>query len=74
MTRNRNLLIFLGVVVILAAVLSGFILTQPSAEDILVQTFESMETITDAHAVVELSVDTVEKKENATVEVWGRKG
>ena len=74
MTRNRSLLIFLGVVVILAAVLSGFILTQPSTEDILVQTFESMETITDAHAVVELRVDTVEKKETATVEVWGRKG
>ena len=74
MTRNRSILIFLGVVVILAAVLSGFILTQSSAEDILVQTFESMQTISDAHAVVELRVDTVEKKETATVEVWGRKG
>jgi outer membrane lipoprotein-sorting protein len=58
----------------MAAVLSGFILTQASPEDILVWTYESMEKITDAHAVVELRVDNLEKVETATVELWGRKG
>lgn len=74
MTRNKSLLTFLGIVVIIAAVLSGFILSQPSAEDILVQTFERMETIEDAHAIVDLRVNTAERVENARVEVWGLKG
>ncbi len=74
MTRKRNLWIFVGAVILLAAVLSGFLFAQPSAEDILLKTLETRDTITDAHAVVALSMDTVEKNETATVEVWGRQG
>jgi outer membrane lipoprotein-sorting protein len=59
-------------VVLLAAVVSGFVLLQPSAEDILVQTLESVKLIDDAHAVVAIDIDTVEEKASGTVEVWGR--
>lgn len=74
MNRKRNLLIFVGVVILLAALASGFVLMQTSAEDVLVKTLETMETINDAHAVVELNLDSVEKSGSATIEVWARQG
>ena len=46
MHRKRNILMFIGVVVLTAALVSGFVLMQPSAKDILVQTLESAKTIT----------------------------
>jgi len=72
--RRRNILLVIGGVVMFAALVSGFALMQPSAEDILVQTIETLETINDAHAVIEMNVQTVEKDATATIEVWGRRG
>jgi hypothetical protein len=74
MNRKRNLLIFVGAVILLAALVSGFVLMQTSAEDVLVNTLETMETIDDAHAVVELNLDSVEKSGSATIELWARQG
>jgi len=62
-----------GMIVLVSALLVGFFSLNPSAEDVLVQTIETLETITDAHAVVEFNLDTVENKASGTVEVWGRK-
>ena len=47
---------------------------QPSAKDILVQTFEVSKTIQNGHAVIDMNVDMLEEKTSATVEVWGRHG
>jgi len=74
MNKKRNILLVIGGVVLIAVLVSGFALMQPSAEDILVQTMETLETINDAHAVVEVDVDTVEKDSTATIEVWGLRG
>lgn len=74
MNNRRNLIIILGVVVLIAALVSGFVLMQPTAEDILVQTLETLESIEDAHAVIEIDINTVDKDESATLEVWGRRG
>lgn len=74
MNNRRNLLLVVGAVVLIAVLVSGFVLMQPTAEDILVQTLETMETIDNAHGVVEINVDTVDKDEWATIEFWGRRG
>lgn len=74
MNNRRNLLFVVGAVVLIAVLVSGFVLMQPTAEDILVQTLETMETIENAHGVVEINVDTVDKDEWATIEFWGRRG
>ncbi|UCF27354.1 MAG: DUF4367 domain-containing protein [Chloroflexota bacterium] len=74
MNNRRNLLFVVGAVVLIAVLVSGFVLMQPTAEDILVQTLETMETIDNAHGVVEINVDTVDKDEWATIEFWGRRG
>ena len=74
MNRKRNLWIFIGVVVLMAALVSGFVLMQTSAQDLLVQTLETAQTITDGHAVVALNVDTPEQAASGTVEIWARQG
>jgi outer membrane lipoprotein-sorting protein len=74
MNRNRFLWIIIGIVILAAGLVSGFVLVQPSAEDILLQTLENAKTITDGHAVVAIDVDTTEKDLNGTVEVWARRG
>ena len=70
MNNKRNLWIFIGIVIFAAALVSGFILMQPSAEDILVQTIEATKTINDGHAVLAIDIDTLERDSNAKVEIW----
>jgi len=74
MNKKRNLWIFIGVVILAAALVSGFILMQPSAQDILVQTLETAKTITDGHAIVAVDVDTIEKDASGTIEIWAVRG
>ena len=69
MNRKRNPWIFIGIMILVTALVSGFLLMQPSAEDILVQTLETVKTITDGHAVVAIDVDTIEQDASGNVEV-----
>ena len=73
MNRKRNIWIFMGVVIAAAVLVSGFILMQPSAQDILVQTIETAKTISDGHAIVAIDLDTIEKDTSATIEIWAVK-
>jgi outer membrane lipoprotein-sorting protein len=72
--RNKKTWSIIGIVILVSALLVGFFSLQPSVEDILLETIESMESISDAHAVVQFDLDTVEKQLSGTIEVWGRKG
>lgn len=72
MNKKRNLWLLAGVVILLAALVSAFVIMQPSAKDILTQTLETSKTINDAHAIIDVSVDSPEENASATVEVWGR--
>ena len=74
MNNKRNILILIAVVVFVAALVSGFILMQPTAEEILTQSIDSMKSVDSAHAIVDLQVTTPEKDAFATVEIWGRQG
>lgn len=72
MNKKRNTWLVAGAVILLAVMVSAFVFVQPSAKDILTQTLETTKTINDAHAIIEISVDSPEEKASATVEVWGR--
>jgi len=72
MDKKRNIWLIAGVVILLAALVSAFVIMQPSAKDILTQTLETSKTIEDAHAVINVNVDSPEQKASATVEFWGR--
>ena len=70
MNRNKNLWILIGSVVFIAALISGFVLMQPSAQDILVNSLENTKTIHDGHAVIQIKLDSIDKKASGTLEVW----
>lgn len=72
MNKRRNIFLLIGLVVFLAVLVSGFILMQPTGEEILAQTIETLNTIDSAHAIVHLDVENPEKDMSALVEVWGR--
>ena len=72
MNKKRNIWLVAGAVILLAALVSAFVVMRPSAKDILTQTIETSKTIENAHAIVEINVDSPEEKASATVEVWGR--
>ena len=72
MNKNRNIWLIVGTAILITAVVSAFVIMQPSARDIMVDTLETSKTIENGHAVVEINVDSPEEKVSATVEVWGR--
>jgi len=72
MNKKRNIWLIAAVVILLAALVSAFVIMQPSAKDILTQTLETSKTIENGHAVLNINVDSPEEKASATVEVWGR--
>lgn len=74
MNNKRNLAYFSGAVILLAALVSGFVLMQPAPQEMLVQALETAKTITDGHAVVAINVDGIDKDFSGKVEVWGMRG
>ncbi len=72
MNKKRNIWLMAGAVILLAALVSAFVVMRPSAKDILTQTIETSKTIENAHTILEINVDSPEEKASATVEVWGR--
>ena len=72
MKKKRNIWLVAGAVVLLTALLSAFVIMQPSAKDILVKTLETTKTIENGHAIVEINLDSPEEKVSANVEIWGR--
>ena len=72
MNKKKSTWLVVGVIVLLAAMVSAFVMMQPTAKDILTETLDATKTIHDAHAIVDINVDSPEEKASATVEVWGR--
>ncbi|MCP4423032.1 MAG: DUF4367 domain-containing protein [Chloroflexi bacterium] len=67
----RRRTVFLIVILALASVgLAAFAL-QPSAADLLIQSIETLQTVSDGHAVIEFEADTPEQSGSGAVEVWG---
>ena len=71
MKKKRNIWLIAGGVIVLAALVSAFVMMQPTAKDILMQTLETAKTIENGHAVIQINVDSPEEKGSATVEIWG---
>lgn len=72
MKKKRNIWLVAGAVILLTALVSAFVIMQPSAKDILIKTLETSKTIENGHAIVEINVNSPEEKVSARVEIWGR--
>jgi outer membrane lipoprotein-sorting protein len=67
--RRKSILI-ITLLILISVALAAFAL-QPSAADLLTRSIETMQTVTDGHAVVEFAVTTPQQSGSGTVEVWG---
>ncbi len=71
-TRKRFLSILLALLVLAgtAVAIGAFVI--PTAKDLLVLSLETSQTITDGHAVLEVTVNMPDQSLSGTVEAWGR--
>ncbi len=67
---KRKSIVYITILVLVSVGLAAFAL-QPSAADLLTQSIETLQTVTDGHAIVEFAVTTPEQSGSGTVEVWG---
>ena len=67
---RRKSILLITLLVLVSVGLAAFAL-QPSAADLLTQSIETLQTITDGHAVVDFEVTTPQQSGSGTVEVWG---
>ncbi|MCP5101611.1 MAG: hypothetical protein GY943_39205, partial [Chloroflexi bacterium] len=70
--RKRLISIILTLIILVGstAAIAAFMI--PNADDLLIQAMELTETVTDVHAVVEVTAEMPEQDVNGTVEVWGK--
>ncbi len=72
MQKRKRLSILLALVILVGTSIAVAAFMIPSAEELLVLTMETTETITDGHAIAEFKVDTPEQDGTGTLEVWGK--
>ena len=70
--RNRKTYIVLAVVVLVASIALVAFALQPSAEDLMLQAIETVQTTTDGHAVATFTMTMPEESATGTIEVWGK--
>ena len=74
MTHKRKSLIILAVLLILASTGLVAFAMQPSARDLLVESLEMTELITDGHAIATVEFDAQGESGSGMVELWGKVG
>ncbi|MEJ2748485.1 MAG: hypothetical protein P8183_11350, partial [Anaerolineae bacterium] len=67
---RRKSVLLITLLLLVSVGLAAFAL-QPSAADLLTQSIETLQTITDGHAIVDFEVTTPEQSGSGTVEAWG---
>jgi hypothetical protein len=71
-SRTRFFSILLALVVLAGSAVAIGAFVIPTAEDLLVQSLETSQTITDGHAILEVSLDIPDQAMSGTAEAWGR--
>lgn len=72
MKTKRLIIIVLTLLLSIASVSLVAAMIIPSADELLTQSLETLETIEDGHAIVEVSVELPEETVGGTFEVWGK--
>lgn len=71
-TKKRLIIIVMTLLLTIASVGLAAAMIIPSADELLTQSLETLETIEDGHAVVEVMAEMPDKTLNSTFEVWGK--
>lgn len=67
---KRKSILLITLLILVSVGLAAFAL-QPSAKDLLTQSIETLQTVSDGHAIIEFEATTPEQSGSGTVEVWG---
>ena len=70
---KTKIIAVLGVLVIVSALLVGFLVLQPSPDELLTQSIDVMKEVTSLHAVIEINAATHERDIFASLEVWAER-
>lgn len=70
--RKRAFIVILVLLLLLATVGLAAAMIIPSADELLTGSIETLETVDDGHAIVEVSVEMPDKTLNGTFEMWGK--
>jgi len=73
MTNNRKFIFPIGALLAVFALAAVVMIVRASADDLLQSSARLLADATEGHAVVSFEMETPEKSESGTVEVWGRK-
>ncbi len=71
-TKNRVIIIAFLIVLLVASVGLAAATMIPSADEFLIRSVETLETITSGHAVLEATVDLPDQSLSSTFEIWGK--
>ena len=71
-TKKQIIIIALTLLLSIASVSLVAAMIIPSAEELLTQSLETLETIEDGHAIVEMTVEMPEETRSGTFEVWAK--
>jgi outer membrane lipoprotein-sorting protein len=72
MNRNRKTMLAIGGLFLIASLVLVAFMLQPSAAELLTEALQTMEAVTDGHAIIEVQVNTPELSGSSTVEAWGQ--
>ncbi len=70
--KNKLLAILIAVLVLAGSTAAIFAVMQPSAEDILVQSLETTQAITDGHAIIDVNASLPDEEVSGTAEIWAK--
>jgi outer membrane lipoprotein-sorting protein len=72
-TRKQTFIILLLIVVAIVSVALVAAVAIPSADELLTQSFQTLQTVNDVHAIAEVTAELPENDISATFEVWGQR-
>ncbi len=73
-TNKRTLIIILILIVAVASVGLAAVMIIPSADELLTQSLEMLETVNNGHAIIIANAELPEQTMSGTVEIWGEFG
>ncbi len=70
--KKRTIIISLTLILLIASAGIAAAMMIPTADRLLTQSLEALETMTDGHAVLEIQADLPDQSMSGVVEVWGK--
>ena len=70
--KNKLFALIIAGVILAGSAVAIFAVMQPSAEDILIQSLDTTQAITDGHAVIEVNASMPDEEVSGTAEIWAK--